>query len=221
MAGPPGYPTASRRCLARLALVAWVLFWIAVGGGTAVQVANLARLSDTLTESAQALDAAGRALQAVGRAPVIGDAPERLGNEVREAAREIEASGASSRRTIRRLSVLLGLSVVLLPISTVAGWYLPPRISLARQRREIERALAGGQGGRSLERFLAHRAVQNLPFEALRRLSPDPWGDLEHGTYRRLANAELARLGLAARPEKPATAGTPPAPGSQEGPTRP
>jgi len=180
-----------------------------IGGVTAVQIRNLGRVSDTLTESGQALDTAGRALQAIGQAPVIGEAPRRLGDEVREAAGEIQASGTSSRRTIRWLSVLLGLSIVLIPISSVAGWYLPGRISASRQRRAVEQALAGGQGDQTLERFLAHRAVQNLPFDTLRRVSPDPWADLEEGSYRRLANAELTRLGLATRPRSRTTRSLP------------
>ncbi len=216
MANARDYITTPGRRLVRVGLVAWVLLWIVVGGATAVQIRNLMGLSDTLTESGQALDTAGRALQAVGRAPVIGDAPRRLGDEVREAAREIEGSGASSRQTIAWLSVLLGLSLALIPISSVLGWYLPPRLSTARQRRAIERALAGGHGDQALERFLAHRAVQNLPFDTLRRVTPDPWADLEHGSYRRLANAELTRLGLAARPKKTGT--TRPVPASQDHP---
>ncbi len=54
----------------------------------------------------------------------------------------------------------------------------------------------------------AHRAVQNLPFDTLRQVSPDPCADLEHRSYRRLANAGLTRLGLATPPEKTGTATT-------------
>lgn len=219
MANAQGYVTVPRRRLAPIGLVAWLLLWIVIGGATVVLVRNLARVSDTLVESGQALDTAGRALLAVGRAPIVGDAPRRLGDEVRETAREIESSGASSRQTIQWLSVLLGVSVALIPISSVAGWYLPPRIAAARERREIERALADGHGDQSLERFLAYRAVQNLPFDTLRRVSSDPWADLERGSYRRLANAELTRLGLAARPKKTRT--TRPTPASHEDPSLP
>jgi len=41
--------------------------------------------------------------------------------------------------------------------------------------------------------------VQNLPYDTLREVSADPWGDLRRGSFRRLANAELTRLGLATR----------------------
>jgi hypothetical protein len=50
-----------------------------------------------------------------------------------------------------------------------------------------------------LLRFLANRALLNLPFQEVTAVSPDPFRDLDEGRVESLANRELRRLGL--RPE--------------------
>jgi hypothetical protein len=78
---------------------------------------------------------------------------------------------------------------------------LPLRRAGGRERRALKRALAESPRDPHLEEFLAHHAVQHLPYDTLRRVSDDPWGDLRRGSFRALANAELTRLGLASRRE--------------------
>ncbi len=191
-------PRGRRRALS-VAVVLWVVLWVVVGSVTAFQVRQLTEVSDSLVESADALDVAGIALQDIGRLPVVGDRPEALGNQVRETAREIDRAGAASRETVRTVSVLLGLALVLIPVVPVVALYLPLRRAGTRERKAVKRALADGGGDPVLEEFLAHQAVQNLPYDTLREVSADPWGDLRRGSFRRLANAELTRLGLATR----------------------
>ena len=43
---------------------------------------------------------------------------------------------------------------------------------------------------------LARTAVRRVPYAQLRRISAQPWQDLERGRHRDLAAAELRRLGL-------------------------
>ena len=57
-------------------------------------------------------------------------------------------------------------------------------------------ALPGSGGDPAFEQYLARRAVDVLPWDRLRAISPDPWRDIANGEYRALADAELARLGL-------------------------
>lgn len=190
-----------RRHLLSATLAVWALVWIVVGVATGLQIKKLTEVSDSLVTSGQALNSAGAALQAVARLPVIGETSGRLGNEVREAAGDVEAAGVSSRTTVRSVSVLLGAAVVLIPIVPVLGLYVPLRISLARERRAVAKALDQIDRHPHLEEFLAHRAVQHLPYDTLTRVSSDPWGDLERRSYRHLANAELTSLGLAGRPK--------------------
>jgi len=188
-----------RRRSLSIAVALWVVLWIVVGAVTGFQVRQLTDVSDSLVEAAEALDVAGIALQDIGRLPLVGERPEALGNEVRETAREIDRAGAASRETVRTVSVLLGLALVLIPIVPVVAVYLPLRRVGTRERKALKRALADGGQDPGLEEFLAHRAVQNLPYDTLREVSADPWGDLRRGSFRRLANAELTRLGLATR----------------------
>ena len=191
-------PRARRRSLA-VVVALWVLLWLVAGAVTGYQVRQLTEVSDSLVESAEALDAAGIALQDIGRLPIIGQRPEALGNEVRETARDIDRAGTASRETVRTVSVLLGLALVLIPIVPVVAVYLPLRRASNRERKAVKRALAGAPEDPVLEEYLAHQAVHNVPYSTLRDVSTDPWGDLRRGSFRRLANAELTRLGLATR----------------------
>jgi hypothetical protein len=74
--------------------------------------------------------------------------------------------------------------------------YVPFRISRAREVRAIRKAAARAQGDPMFQEYLAHRAVENLPYHRLREITPNPWRDLEEGRHSALADAELDRLGL-------------------------
>ncbi len=186
-----------RRRRLPIGVVAWVALWLVIGLSTAVQIWQLAQLSQTVVQAGEALESAGSALRVIGRIPLVGDGPEKLGEEVGRTAQEIQDRGASTQRNVRTLSVLLGLSIVVIPVASVLGWYVPARRARQRDRRSIHEALTDAGGRRAFEEFLAWRAMQNLPYQTLKRVTHDPWGDFEAGRYRLLANAELTRLGLA------------------------
>lgn len=188
-----------RRRLIGAALALWVTVWLVVGLITALQIRRLTEVSDSLVQSGAALDDAGAALQSVADLPLVGEDAGRFGDQVRGTAAEVQRAGASSRDTVLSVSLLLGAALVFIPTLPVIGLYAPLRISLARQRRAVARALAQTDRDPALEEFLAHRAVQNLPYDTLRQVSGDPWGDIQRRSYRRLANAELTRLGLSTR----------------------
>ncbi len=189
--------TRPERRLLRAGTVLWVGVWLVLAIATAVQIRRLSTLTDTVVESGEALDAAGRALQAVGDLPIVGEATERLGDRVRNAAGDVEEGGESSRDAIDWLSVLLGLSIMVVPVTSVLAARLPQTLAVRRDRRAVEEALQNAEGTPRLEEFLARRAVQHLPYDVLTQVTADPWGDLRSGAFRRLANAELTRLGLA------------------------
>lgn len=190
----------ARRRIVSAVLAFWTVLWLVVGTVTGVQIRNLTRVSDSLAESGRALDTAGTALEALGRLPVVGEQPRRLGREVRGTAEEVRGAAASSRETVRWVSALVGVALVVIPVVPICGVYAVLRASDRRQRRGVARALEQSPPDPRLEEFLAHRALQHLDYDVLRRVSPDPWADLRNGAYRRLANAELTRLGLANRP---------------------
>ncbi|MDP8936210.1 MAG: hypothetical protein M3O23_00385 [Actinomycetota bacterium] len=185
--------------LVTIAVALWAVVWLVTGVVTGLQIRNLTEVSDSIVESGRALDAAGAALQDIGRLPVVGERPRQLGEQVRRTAGEIHQAGMSSRETVRWVSVLLGAALVLIPVVPIVAVYVPLRTARNRNRRALARGLSAPVPDPVLEQFLAHRAVQNLPYDALLQVSSDPWGDLQRGSYRRLANAELTRLGLANR----------------------
>lgn len=178
------------------ALALWVAFWLVVGGGTAVSVWQLSEIGSTLTQSGQALDSAGEGLQRLGDVPLVGDRTEQLGNEVRATAVEVAERGQETRAGLRRLSILLGLAVALIPSAPVLGLYLPRRLARRRAAREVARQLRSRPGDPALDRYLATQALATLPLSRLLQYSDDPGGDLTDGRARALADAQLAHLGL-------------------------
>lgn len=174
----------------------WLVFWLVIAILTGVQVWSLSGLSDSAQLSASAADQAGQALQGLGQIPVIGEEPARLGTAVREAAADVDANAQQTREDVRRLSVLLGVAIFLIPSSPVLGFYLPARL---RRRREVTalRRHLDGTPDPGLDAWLAHRAVHEMTYGQLRQVSDDPARDLAEGRHRALAAAELRRLGLA------------------------
>jgi hypothetical protein len=186
-------------------LVLWVVGWIAVGLAVARDVRNLAALSDTVVQAGTAVGETGRALRSLEGLPFVGDRIGRVAGQIDAAAAQAVRSGQESRDSVQSLSVLLGFSVGVIPTLPILAMYVPFRISRAREVRAIRKAAARAQGDPMFEEYLAHRAVENLPYHRLREITPNPWRDLEEGRHSVLANAELDRLGLRrARRDRPA-----------------
>ena len=116
---------------------------------------------------------------------------------IRRAGDSAVRSARESHGSVNTASVLLGISLAAIPSVPVLLLYLPQRVSLGRERREIRRALARG-GDPALEAMLARRALFTLPYHRLRAVSQSPEADFEAGRHAELAAAELWRLGLRA-----------------------
>jgi hypothetical protein len=173
----------------------WLVLWLVLGGWTGYTIWQLSELGDTVSSSGQAIHSAGDALESLGGVPVVGQKPLELGQEVSATGIEINDRGQQVKGQLRQLSLLVGLAAALLPTTPVAGLYLPLRLA---RRREVQalRARLNRSGDESLDRYLAERAVRNLPQEQLDSLVGDPWRAIDAGRTRALADAELARLGL-------------------------
>lgn len=174
----------------------WVVFWLVVGAATGYLIWQLTGLSLGVVEAGRALGTAGRALQDLSGAPVIGERTGELGNRVAETAASVRAGGESSMTSLRGLSVLIGVAVSLGPLSPVLFVYLPGRLAWRREVREVQGALDAAQSHDVAVQQLARRAVHNLGLRELLAISPDPEGDIAAGRGRELARAELQRLGL-------------------------
>ena len=177
-------------------LVLWVVAWIAIGLAVARDVRNLTALSDTVVRAGTAVGETGRALRALEGLPFVGDRIGRVAGQVDAAAAQAVRSGRESRDSVQSLSVLLGFSVGVIPTLPILAMYVPFRVSRAREARAIRKAAVRAQGDPMFEEYLAHRAVENLPYHKLREITANPWRDLEEGRHSALADAEIDRLGL-------------------------
>jgi hypothetical protein len=173
----------------------WVLLWIIVAALIGWAVWQLTGLTDTVTDSGNALDSAGQAIASFGDIPLVGDVPRQLGAQIRGTAEDIRTSGMNAEATVKRVAILLGLVVLLMPTLPLLLAYLPPRVGRARELRALKQSMSRADEG-ALDGYLAQQAVQSLPFDQLRKVTPDPWSDLASGRVRALADAQLRHLGM-------------------------
>lgn len=177
-------------------VIFWLVLWLVVGAWSGFTIWQLSGLGDTITTSGNALKSTGEALQTVGQAPVVGEGPGELGDEVVTTAEDVAGRGQEIRTQLRVLSLLLGLSIMVMPTTPVLGLYLPLRLARRRDADELRTALAERGRDTMLDRYLAERALNVLPYAAVRAISADPWQDIASGRCGALADAELERLGL-------------------------
>jgi hypothetical protein len=199
----PALPSGRKVLLLDALLVLWVAAWIAMGLAVGDSVSRISRVTDGFFTVGGAIDATGRAIGSVSL-PLLERPLAPAGRRVSQAGRSVLAQGRSGKREIDRASVLLGLSVALIPTLPILLFYLPPRLWRAREAAALRRLVAGARGDPVLERLLAQRAMASVPYARLRRLGDRPWLDFEEGRHRALAAEELRRLGLSpARLEEP------------------
>lgn len=182
--------------------VIWVVLWLVIGVWSGLRLWQLSQVADNVARTARSLDQAGQALTDLGGLPVVGGASQRLGAQIRSRAAEVVTSAEANARNVRQLGVLVGFAIGVGPSAGVMGLYLPVRRAYAREVAAVGRAISEGETGQAAE-LLALRAVQNLPYETLRRVSVRPLADLREGRFDELAGAEAARLGLRWPPRSP------------------
>jgi hypothetical protein len=186
------FPVPSARLIHVLdvAVVVWVAAWITLGLLVGREVRDLRELSDTVVATGVAV------VDSIGSLPLVGGEVGKVADQVRAAGRSAQASGRDSRDSTENLAVLLALSIALIPALPLLGLYAPLRISWTREARAVRRAVAANPSDPVLLRFLANRALLNLPFPEVAAVSPDPFQDVEEGQVQALANRELRRLGI-------------------------
>ena len=163
------------------------------------QVWGLAELYRGLLEAAEALDLTARAIALLGNVPLVGGGADQLADSVRETSVEVRGSAGAARANLRMLAVLLGTSIVALPILPLVLLYLPLRLARRRELRGLRRLLDGPVDPMLVE-YLARAALRRVPYAELHRISGRPWLDVEQGRHLHLAAAELRRLGVAPPP---------------------
>jgi len=195
-----GFPSARTVRVLDVVLVVYLVVWVALGIAIGRDIAQQAGLAEQVVRVGTTLRATGEGFQALAAIPFVGDDIGAVAERVVAAGSEVEASGRASVDAIGEMSVLVGVSLALLPTLVLVPVYLPLRLAWRRDVAALREALGGDGPCPSLRRVLALRAVVALPYDRLRALEPDPWAALGRGDDERLAMAELARLGLSAGP---------------------
>jgi hypothetical protein len=179
-----------------VAVALWVALWVVLGVLIWSDIAAQAQLSTDVMKVGAAVRSTGEALGVVGGLPLVGGGIGDFADRIETIGAEVEASGRESRGGIERTAVIAGLGVGILPAALVLLLYLPARVRWKRYAGAIAAALPAAANDPAFEQYLARRAVEALPWDQLRALTPDPWGDIRRGECRALADAELERLGL-------------------------
>jgi hypothetical protein len=183
-----------RRRVADALVLAWVLVW-AFAGYTA------GRALDKVSEVTRSAEGAGAAVVRTGESirgvdvPVVGAAFKDAGDSVIDAGRAAQAQARDSGSSVRKASILLGLAVWLVPSLPLLCSYGPTRVARGRETRALRLLVLDHPDDADLDRLLATRALAHLPYRTLRAMGA-PWAE---GDHRALADAELAREGVARR----------------------
>lgn len=179
-----------------VALALWCAFWLWMAWAVADDVRGLRHLSQTVASVGEATRQTGQAIESLGDLPVVGGDVGEAGAAIERAGDDALRSAAAARRSVRRTSLLLGFSIAVIPTLPLMLLYVPRRIGALREQRLVVVSLRNGTDP-ALQRLLAFRALSTLPLHRLRGVSPDPVEDLSGARFRVLADAELARLGIA------------------------
>jgi hypothetical protein len=185
----------ARTTLPDLAVAAWVVTWIAVGVAVADKTDGITVLSDSVATAGDRLAGSAERIESVDL-PVADELLGELAEGVRGGGEQVAAASRESTEDVERLSLLLGLSIALIPTLPVLALYLPPRIARGRELAALRGMLREGEDDSGLQMLLAQRAAVRLPYRQLRNVSDAPWRDLERGRTAELARAELRRVGL-------------------------
>lgn len=182
-------------------VVLWTVAWIVMAFLIRNEIRNLNQLTATVEVAGGAVEKTGEALHSLEGIPFVGARIRDVADQIDAAAASALASAQESRSSIQQLSVLLAISIAVIPTVPVLAAYAPFRVSRFLDVRTVRRAAARAKREPAFEEFLARRAAENLPYHRLREVSENPWRDLEAGRYGPLADAELRRLGLRRRSE--------------------
>jgi hypothetical protein len=117
-------------------VVLWVAAWIVLAIFVGRQVMALRDLSTTMVKAGVAVRTTGAALEGFGSLPLVGGDVRRVAAQARSAGASAVESGRKTRGSVRRLAVLLGIAVGLVPTLPLLVVYV-----LLRERWRRARAV--------------------------------------------------------------------------------
>ena len=186
--------------VADVATLLWVLFWGSIVWRLFQFLASFAEAGRTIRSGGEQMIESGRDLgDSLAGLPLVGSQLDGIARSAFAApGQPLSEFGSQLEQFILVVAVVLAL---LLALVTLVPWltrYLPWRWERLQRLRAGRRAirLAPQADDATIERLLAMRAVGRLDYSTLLGYTPDPLGDWANGRHDRLAEAELASVGL-------------------------
>lgn len=196
-AGRPPFLTARKVRILDVTVVVWVVVWVLFGVLIGRAIWDVGRIADPVIRNANGLSDTAQGFERLGSLPLVGGALGDLVGGVTGAADTTRAEAQAVKDRIEAVGLAAGLLIALTPVLVALVFYVPVRLPWRRDVRAIRAALVRDPGDPRLQRYLAERAAESLPYDRLLALSDEPWRDIESGQAERLAAVELERLGLA------------------------
>ncbi len=153
--------------------VVWVILWIVLGLRVAEEVRGLTKLSQTVSQTGRGVEQVGDALGGLGGVPLVGGQIGRAARELQEVGRDTQRSARQARESAENLSLLLGVSVGLIPSSALFLFYFPSRMTMERERRALRRLLDRAREDPELDRLLRRRSLATMSYRQLESAERD------------------------------------------------
>lgn len=189
--------------VADAATILWVALWIIASRRLYDMLAAFAGAGRTIGDGGRHVTVAGKQIgEALGGIPVIGsNVGQLVTSAFAFAAQPFLLVGTYLERILLIIATLFSVIVLLAALALWLHRYIPWRWARFRRLQAARRVIRAPTQASpiEMERLLASRALHRLPYQDLLKYSPDPFGDWTRGHYSRLAQAELASVGLRPR----------------------
>jgi hypothetical protein len=177
-------------------VVVWIVLWVFLAVFIGRAIWAVGGIADPVIQNAAGLRDTASGFDRLRSVPLMGGALGGVAGGVAGSADKARAEAQAVKDRIHTVALVVGVLIALGPILVALIFYLPLRLPWRRDVAAIRAALARDPLDPVLQRYLAERAMEGLPYDRLREVSDDPWRDLQAGNAERLAAVELTRLGL-------------------------
>lgn len=185
------------------ATLLWVASWTIASRRLYDMLAAFAGAGRIIGDGGRHVAVAGMQVgDALGSVPVIGsNVGQLVSSAFAFAAQPFLLVGTYLERILLIIATLFSVIVLLAALALWLHRYIPWRWARFRRLQAARRVIRAPTQASpiEIERLLASRALHRLSYQDLLKYSPDPFGDWTCGHYGRLAQAELASVGLRPR----------------------